>query len=229
MRLVLLGPPGAGKGTLANLLKEDLGLKHISTGDILREEMKQGTQLGLKVKAFIEKGDLVPDEVVTKIIEQTLTSGAMNPAAGFMLDGFPRTTTQAYDLDRILAGIHKPIDYALYFDLSLPVIIQRLTGRRVCRKCGAVFHETNRPPQKKGVCDACGGELYQRADDKEETIKARLDVYMKSTAPIIDYYQKQKKLLKVDANKDSEDVHVDVVKIFRQDGKINPDQVRRRA
>ena len=228
MKLVLLGPPGAGKGTLANLLKNDLKIEHISTGDILREEMKNGTSLGRQVKSYIEKGDLVPDEVVTKIIEQKLTGSSLR-SKGFMLDGFPRTTTQAEDLDKILNLSHNPITYALYLEVSLPVVIQRLTGRRVCRKCGAVFHETNRPPKAKGICDICGGELYQRADDKEETIRARLDVYNKSTAPIIDYYEKQSKLLRADSNKDSEEVHFEVINIFRKDGTINSDQVQRRT
>jgi len=227
MRLVLLGPPGAGKGTLANLLKTDLKIAHVSTGDILREEMKNQTRLGLEVKSFVERGDLVPDEVVTKIIEQKLQNDGL-VQHGFMLDGFPRTKTQSEDLDGILNGLNKPLDYTLYFEVEVPVIIQRLTGRRVCRACGALFHATNRPPKKNGVCDVCDGELYQRPDDNEETIKARLAVYTKSTTPIIDYYEQQKKLLRVNSNQDATAVRNELMSIFKKDRKIDSYQVERR-
>ncbi|HOW35969.1 MAG TPA: adenylate kinase [Candidatus Omnitrophota bacterium] len=227
MRLVLLGPPGAGKGTQAGSLKEDLKVPHISTGDILREEMKAGTALGLDVKKYVESGKLVPDEVVTKIIETRLVAGD-KANQGFMLDGFPRTKKQAEDLDAILTKANKPLDYAIYFDTSLPVIVQRLTGRRVCRQCNALYHTANKPPKKEGVCDTCAGPLYQRPDDNEETIKTRMDVYLKSTAPIIDYYQAQGKLKKVNADKDALDVKGHLMKIFHADGKINQDKVRRR-
>jgi len=226
MRLVLLGPPGAGKGTLANLLKEDLKIAHISTGDILREEMKNQTLLGVEVKGFVERGDLVPDEVVTKIIDQKFQNGGL-VEKGFMLDGFPRTKAQSEDLDKILSRIQKPLDYALYFAVDLPVIIQRLTGRRVCRKCGALFHATNKPPKKNGICDGCGGELYQRPDDNEETIKARMDVYANSTTPIIDYYERQKKLLRINSNRDALEVKNELMNIFRKDRKIDSHQVER--
>jgi len=205
MRLVLLGPPGAGKGTLAGLLKDQLGLAHISTGDILREEMKNNTPLGREAKQYIENGELVPDEVVTKLIDHKMTGGGM-AGDGYMLDGFPRTEQQAQDLDRILEKLKKPIEHAIYLDSSLPVIIQRLTGRRICRNCSALYHIQNKPPKKPGVCDTCGGEVYQRSDDNEETIKTRMDVYMANTKPIISYYEAQGKLQKLDADKDAKDL-----------------------
>jgi len=190
MRIVLLGPPGAGKGTQAKLLKDELGIAHVSTGDILREEMKNNTPLGQEIKQFVNSGGLVPDDIITKIIEQRLmTDRSLDK--GYMLDGFPRTKAQAQDLDRITQKIGKPIDYTLYMEASLPIIIQRLTGRRVCRKCGALFHVVNKPSRKEGVCDLCQGELYQRSDDNEETIKKRLNVYHNQTAPLIDWYEKE--------------------------------------
>lgn len=220
MRLVLLGPPGAGKGTLAALLKESLKLVHISTGDMLREEMKKETSIGREAKKFIEKGELVPDEFVIKLIEKKLTGGK-RVERGYMLDGFPRTRKQAEDLDRILGEIRQPLDYALYMESTLPVIIQRLGGRRVCKNCGALYHIRNKPPKKDKICDLCGGELYQRADDNEVTIRTRMDVYLKSTRLVIDYYQAQGKLKKLDGDKDSEEVQAVLMQIFYEDHKLN--------
>lgn len=220
MNTVLLGPPGAGKGTLAAVLKEKFGLLHISTGDLLREEMKSGSDLGNKVKKFVESGDLVPDQIVIEMIEKKLTQNDLG-VKGYMLDGFPRTTVQAEDLDKILAKIGRPIDVALYMQASLPVVLQRLTGRRVCRKCGAISHVVNRPSKRPGICDLCDGELYQRADDTEETIRNRMQVYEQKTAPIIDYYQKQGKLQTVSGDKDTEYITNIVAKTLRgtHDGK----------
>jgi len=215
MKLVLLGPPGAGKGTLANLLKETLHLFHISTGDILREEMKNNTSLGQEVKQYIENGELVPDEVVTKLIKSQFSIDS-TMESGYMLDGFPRTEKQAQDLDKILNESGHSLDYALYLASSLPVIIVRLTGRRICRNCGTLFHIKNKPPKKEGVCDECGGEVYQRADDNEETIKTRMDVYLKNTKPIIDYYEAQGKLRKVDADKDAQEVLEILMGVFNE-------------
>lgn len=220
MKLVLLGPPGAGKGTLAALLKESLKLAHISTGDMLREEMKKETPIGREAKKFIEKGELVPDEFVIRLIEKKLISDK-RVAHGYMLDGFPRTRKQAEDLDRILGQIQQPLDYALYMESTLPVIVQRLSGRRVCRNCGALYHMRNKPPKKEKICDLCGGEVYQRVDDNEATIRTRMDVYLKNTRPVIDYYQAQGKLKNLDGDKDSEEVQAVLMQIFHEDHKLN--------
>ncbi len=227
MKLVLLGPPGAGKGTQAQLLKKDLKLIHISTGDILREEMKKESPVGKEIKKLVESGKLVPDEIVTQIVAERLK--ALDSKTGCLLDGFPRTVKQAQDLDRILKAIQQPLDYAIYMAASLPVILKRLTGRRVCKKCGTPYHVKNRPPKKEGVCDLCGGALYQRADDNEGTIKTRMQEYTANTAPIIQYYEKQGKLLKVDSDRESEDVQVDLLKKFKADGKFDHHQNTTRA
>ena len=220
MRVILLGPPGAGKGTLAKLLKEALNMIHISTGVILREEMNKNTPLGQDIKKLVESGALVPDEIVTKIIENKLTANK-NSGQGYLLDGFPRTRTQSEDLDKILTKIDQPIDYAVYMESTLSVILQRLTGRRVCRKCGALYHIVNKPAKKPDMCDLCGGALYQRPDDNEETIKTRMNVYVKNTSPIIQYYDAQKKLRKVDADKDSNIVKNELIQLFNDEGKLN--------
>ncbi len=220
MNLVLLGPPGAGKGTLASLLKSSLKIEHVSTGDILREQIKKNTDLGKEVKIFIDSGRLVPDELVTKLIENKLTveNGAKK---GFMLDGFPRTKAQAMDLDKILNKIHQPLDYVISMESTLPIIILRLTGRRVCRKCGATFHVKNRPPKQVGVCDFCHGELYQRPDDNETTIKTRMEVYLSSTLPILEYYKAQGIIKTLDSDKESEGLQAGLIKLFHDEGKFN--------
>ena len=216
MRIVLLGPPGAGKGSLASLVKENLGLEHLSSGDMLREEMKKGSSLGLEIKALIEKGALVSDDMITKLVGQKVT-GDLKASKGYFLDGFPRTTQQAKDLDVILAGIGQSIDFVLCMEASLDMILFRLAGRRTCRKCGAVYHIKNKPSKSTGICDVCGGELYQRSDDNEETIKKRMQVYESSTKPIIDYYAGQGKLKKIDGNKETSDLRDELVKILNED------------
>ena len=220
MRLVLLGPPGAGKGTLANLLKVSLKIKHVSTGDLLREELKNNSPVGIEAKKFIENGQLVPDELVTRLIEYKVKSGDISQA-GFLLDGFPRTKKQAEDLDKILKEAKYSIDYALDLESTLPVILKRLTGRRICRNCGAVFHITNRPSKNQGICDHCGGQLYQRADDKEETIKTRINVYAENTKPIIEYYKQQNKLLILDSDKESEVLQEELMLIFNETRQVH--------
>ena len=199
MIVVLLGAPGAGKGTLAGALKDQLGVHHVSTGDLIRAEIKGGTAIGLEIKRYVESGGLVPDEVVTRMIEGKVVATAKD-GKGYMFDGFPRTSAQATDLDKILAQNKLSIDFALYMEASLGVVLPRLTGRRVCRTCGALYHLTNMPSKKAGICDACGGELYQRADDNEETIKKRMTVYNESTKPIIDHYKAQGKLKTINAD-----------------------------
>ncbi len=213
MKLVVLGPPGAGKGSLAMAIKAATGVAHISTGDLLREEMKNESDLGLEAKKFIDSGDLVPDELVTRLVENKLKSDSTLDK-GYMLDGFPRTEVQAKDLNRILKGLEKELDYAIYLEASLPIILKRLTGRRVCRNCGALFHMTNKLPKQEGVCDQCGGELYQRADDNEETIKTRMDVYLKNTKPITDYYRGSGILKEIDGDAQTEDLQRVLTQIF---------------
>lgn len=219
MRLVLLGPPGAGKGTLAGILKQASGVVHVSTGDILREEMKKGTVLGKKAREYVDKGELVPDALVIKLIENKIVNDP-EIARGYMLDGFPRTLAQARELDKILKKVGHPVDHAIYMETDLKVLVGRLTGRRICRDCGAVYHVSNRPPVVAGVCDNCGGkDLYQRADDNESTIENRMDVYFKNTLPIVDYYKEQKILLKVDGSREAEDLKQVIVRSLNENSK----------
>jgi adenylate kinase len=201
MRLVLLGPPGAGKGTQAKALARELKLAHISTGDLLRQNVADKTALGLEAKDYMTKGLLVPDTLVTKMLEDRF--GKPDVRQGFILDGYPRTINQAGTLDTILAAKKMALDVVYDLDSSEPVIIQRLSGRLVCRKCGALFHKTNMPPKAAGICDNCKGELYQRDDDKEETIKKRLAVYRSEVSALLDFYSKRNLLVTVQADEDA--------------------------
>lgn len=198
MRIILLGPPGAGKGTQAKLLKDSFKLSHISTGDLLRKAVADNTAIGKTVKGYMDKGDLVPDSLVVELLKERLASKDTN--GGFILDGFPRNESQAQILDKAFKEKNLNIDYVIYLKADEPVIIQRLSGRRVCSKCQANFHVTNMPPKKKDICDNCGSSLYQRTDDQEEAIRNRLKVYLKETASLIGYYLAQKKLVEMDAN-----------------------------
>ncbi|MBW1709298.1 MAG: adenylate kinase [Deltaproteobacteria bacterium] len=189
MNLVLLGPPGAGKGTQAKMLVEKYGIPQISTGDILRTNLKEQTELGIKAKKFMDAGDLVPDEVVIGIIDNRLK--ADDCQAGYMLDGFPRTVAQAEALDKILSERNSGIDDVISIEVPNDELLGRLTGRRTCRDCGQGYHVIFDPSQKEGACDKCGGELYQRDDDNEATVASRLEVYTEQTQPLIDYYQKK--------------------------------------
>ncbi len=189
MRLVLLGAPGAGKGTQAKKLIEKYGIPQISTGDILRKAVADGTPLGKEAKSYMDKGELVPDSVVIGLVKERLAQDDCKK--GYILDGFPRNTAQAETLDQVLADMNAPLDVALVVDVDKDDLMKRLTGRRTCRGCQQMYNIHFSPPRKEGVCDKCGGELYQRDDDKEETIKNRLDVYERSTAPLIDYYAKK--------------------------------------
>ena len=212
MRIILLGPPGAGKGTQAQLLAKQYNLVHISTGDILREAIKNETPVGLQAKSFVEKGELVPDEVMNKIV--TLRLGEPDCQKGFILDGYPRTETQALKLDEALSKLNQKIDFVFYFETSTEVIIERLSGRRICKDCQAVYHIKNMPPKKGGVCDECSGPLYQRPDDTEETIKNRLEVYNSSTKPLIDYYQGNDRLVRVNGDLAARELFEELAKIF---------------
>jgi len=216
VKIVLLGPPGAGKGTQGVVLSKSYKVPHISTGDILREAVKNGTQLGLKAKSFMDKGELVPDEVVTGIVVERLNQ--KDTKSGYILDGFPRTLPQAEHLDAALKKISSGIDMVLYFEIPETVAIGRLTGRRVCKKCGANFHIKNIPPKKEGICDKCGGELFQRPDDRIETVKNRLKVYEGQTRPLIEYYTKQGILKKVSGALDVNDLFKELSQIFSDAG-----------
>ena len=195
MNLILLGPPGAGKGTQAQRMVDRYHIPQISTGDILRAAVKESTPLGMKAKGFMDQGQLVPDEIVIGIIEERLKAKDCN--AGFILDGFPRTIPQAEALQPILTRIGKKIDCVINIEVDPEELVRRLTGRRTCKHCGAMFHILFQPPKKEEICDRCGGTLYQRADDKEETIRTRLKEYEKQTAPLIQYYQGKKTIRSV--------------------------------
>jgi len=186
MRLVLLGAPGAGKGTQAKKLIEKYGIPQISTGDLLRAAVSAGTSLGKEAKSYMDKGELVPDSVVLGMVEERM--GQDDCKKGYILDGFPRNTAQAEALDGMLGKLNMPITAAVSVDVPFEDLMKRLTGRRTCKNCGQMYNIFFTPPAKEGVCDKCGGELFQRDDDKEETIKKRLEVYENQTAPLIDYY-----------------------------------------
>ena len=204
MNIVLLGAPGAGKGTQAAKLVEKYGFAHISTGDILRAAVKNQTPLGIEAKKYMDAGDLVPDELVIGLVKERLKDD--DTKAGFILDGFPRTSAQAVALSTELAELERPLDAALLVDVDKEVIIGRLTSRRVCRDCGYISTEADK------VCPKCGGEMYQRDDDNEATVRNRLDVYESSTAPLIDYYRGCGLLIEINGDQDPEVVFADVQK-----------------
>lgn len=213
-QIVLLGPPGAGKGTQAKSLSEELELAHISTGDILRQAIKQNTDLGKEAKSFVESGALVPDSLVTRMVTRRLLADDVKN--GFILDGFPRNVAQARELDEFLKKEGRSYYLVIYLDTSEKIIIQRLSGRRICRNCQAVYHLTNRPPKKDMACDNCQGQLYQRPDDKKDTVKNRLEVYGKETQPVEEYYSRNKRLFTVNADKDSRIVLGEMLDFLRQ-------------
>lgn len=208
MKIILMGPPGAGKGTQAEKLVELYQIPHISTGDMFRKAQKDGTELGLKAKSYMEKGQLVPDEVTVGIVKERLAEEDCKD--GFLLDGFPRTVQQADALDGILKELGMALDRVINIEVDKSFLVDRLTGRRVCKGCGATFHVTNKAPKVEGVCDKCGGELYQRKDDKLETVSNRLDVYAAQTAPLIEYYQSKGIMSSVDGSRTMENVLADI-------------------
>ncbi|MDD2258618.1 MAG: adenylate kinase [Bacilli bacterium] len=189
MRLLIMGPPGAGKGTHAKLLCKEYNIVHISTGDMFRTAIKLGTAEGMIAKQFIDKGNLVPDDIVIGIVREKIQENECNN--GFLLDGFPRNIEQAKSLDIILDECGVKIDAVLNLQVSDDILIKRISGRRVCSKCGETYHVVNHPPKVEGICDVCGGNLVQRKDDTEETIKTRLKIYNKQTKPLLKYYEKQ--------------------------------------
>ncbi len=204
MRLVLLGAPGAGKGTQAKILVEKYGIPQISTGDLLRAAVAAGTALGKEAKSYMDRGELVPDAVVLGMVEERLKQDDCKK--GYILDGFPRNTKQAEALDNMLASLNMSLTAALSVDVPFEDLMKRLTGRRTCKACGQMYNVYFNPPQKEGICDKCGGELFQRDDDKEETIKKRLEVYNAQTAPLIDYYRNKGILKSVAGTGSIEDI-----------------------
>ncbi|MBC7326666.1 adenylate kinase [bacterium] len=213
--LILLGAPGAGKGTHAKRLSVLLGIPHISTGDIFREEMSKNSALGLEVKRYVEKGELVPDELVNQIVRRRLSQEDCRN--GFILDGYPRTLQQAEALDSILKELSLPLKKVVNLVVSEDDIIRRLSGRRICRNCGAIFHIVNMPPKVEGVCDYCGGELYQREDDKPEAIRHRLAVYHQQTEPLIRYYKDKGLLVDVNCEVPLEQSVAEIMKLLKDD------------
>ena len=189
MRLLFLGPPGAGKGTQARELAREWGVPQVATGDMLREAMAAGTPLGREAKQYYDKGDLVPDDVILRMVAERF--GQPDATNGFILDGFPRTIAQADGLATMLRQLGHALDAVIYFDVSEPELVRRLTGRRLCRQCQTPYHVVSAPPQREGICDKCGGELYQRVDDSEATVRNRLQVYETQTSPLLDYYRRQ--------------------------------------
>lgn len=214
MNLILLGPPGAGKGTQAKLISSNFKVPHISTGDIFRANISQNTELGIRAKQYMDKGLLVPDEVTIDIVKDRLTKDDCKD--GFLLDGFPRTVKQAEALDEFLNKNGSKVDASILIDVPKENIFERMTGRRVCSKCGASYHIKFNPTKVEGICDLCGSAVVQRKDDSEETVKERLDVYDKQTQPLVDYYKSKKVLKPVDGAQDINKVFEDINNALRE-------------
>jgi adenylate kinase len=213
VNLVLMGLPGAGKGTQAEKIVEKYGIPHISTGDMFRAAMKEGTELGLQAKSFMDKGELVPDEVTIGIVRERLSKDDCQK--GFLLDGFPRTVPQADALENLLVDLNRKIDYVININVDKSILMERLTGRRICKNCGATYHLVFNPPAKVDTCDRCGGELYQRADDNAETVLNRLEVNIKQSKPLLDFYEVQGYLRTIDGQQDINKVFVEIEQLLR--------------
>ncbi|MCR5598414.1 MAG: adenylate kinase [Lachnospiraceae bacterium] len=212
MKIVMLGAPGAGKGTQAKMIAEKYSIPHVSTGDIFRANIKNGTELGKEAKSYMDKGELVPDELTVRILlDRVAQDDCRN---GYVLDGFPRTIPQAEVLDTELTKMGDKIDFAINVEVPDENIVRRMSGRRACLKCGATYHIVHIPPVKEGICDKCGSELVLRDDDKEETVKNRLSVYHEQTQPLIDFYDKKGVLKEVDGTVDSKDVFAAITAIL---------------
>ncbi|AOZ97086.1 Adenylate kinase [Butyrivibrio sp. INlla18] len=212
MKIIMLGAPGAGKGTQAQMIADKYNIPHISTGDIFRANIKNGTELGKKAKEYMDKGQLVPDELTVELLlDRVANEDCKN---GYVLDGFPRTIPQADVLDSELTKLGDKVDYAINVDVPDENIVNRMSGRRACLKCGATYHIKHIPPKTEGICDKCGSELVLRDDDKPETVQNRLSVYHEQTQPLIDYYDKKNILKTVDGTKDMQEVFDNIVGIL---------------
>jgi adenylate kinase len=198
MYIIMLGAPGAGKGTQADILYQEMDLPHIASGDLFRQALEERTEVGLLAKSYMDKGELVPDEITIKMILERINQP--DCVSGCLFDGFPRTLHQAEVLDKALKEQGKSIDKAIYIEVPNEELIKRLSGRWLCRTCQTPYHKTSSPPKTPGKCDKCGGELYQRSDDREETVNERLNIFFAQTVPILDYYKKQNKLIRVNGN-----------------------------
>ena len=209
MKIIMLGAPGTGKGTQAQMISEKYGIPHISTGDIFRANIKNGTELGKKAKEYMDQGKLVPDELTVELLLDRVADP--DCADGYVLDGFPRTIPQADVLEKALAENGEKVDYAINVEVPDENIVRRMSGRRACLNCGATYHIEHRPPKTEGICDKCGSELVQRDDDKPETVQNRLDVYHAQTQPLIAYYEKAGVLKEVDGTKSMDQVFADIV------------------
>ncbi|MCU7557059.1 adenylate kinase [Macrococcus capreoli] len=214
MNIILMGLPGAGKGTQASEIIKKYPIPHISTGDMFRAAIKNNTELGQKAKSFMDNGELVPDEVTIGIVRERLLEE--DAKRGFLLDGFPRTVEQAVALNEMLAAVDRKIEGVINIDVQEEELMNRLTGRRICETCGTTYHLVFNPPKVEGICDIDGGKLYQRADDNPETVRTRLDVNIKQTKPLIDFYTKQGVLFNVDGSKDIKDVTTEVENVLNQ-------------
>lgn len=213
MNILFMGPPGAGKGTQAERIAREFGVPHISTGDAFRLAMKENTPLGQKAKEYVDQGLLVPDEVTNGIVRDRLS--LPDCEAGFLLDGFPRTIAQAEALDAMLADMGRKIDHVINLKVDRSLLLARLTGRRICKSCGATYHVLFNAPKQEGACDKCGGELYQRSDDTEEKVGTRLDEYTSKTAPLLEYYGTKGLLREVDGEKDIDAVTAEIGSLLR--------------
>jgi adenylate kinase len=209
VRVILLGPPGAGKGTQAALIAERATVAHVASGDLFRKHLGEGTELGKLAKTYMDKGELVPDDVTIRMVLERIAEP--DARGGYVLDGFPRTMEQAKALDKALADSGQRIDRAPLIEVDTEELVRRLAGRWICRKCQTPFHEYSAPPKQAGVCDACGGELYQRDDDKPEVVRARLETYERQTAPLVGYYEEQGKLARVNGQQPVEQVTTDLL------------------
>lgn len=215
MNLLIMGLPGAGKGTQAEMIVDTYGVQHISTGDMFRAAMKNETEMGKLAKSFIDKGELVPDEVTNGIVKERLGQDDIKQL-GFLLDGFPRTIEQAVALDKMLVELGITLDAVINIEVNPDILVDRLSGRFICRTCGATYHKLFNPTTVEGTCDKCGGhDFYQREDDKPETVKNRLAVNLKMNTPLVDYYTKKGLLFTVDGDRDIDDVYVDIEKILK--------------